>query len=59
MINGALFDAYAIAFGLTLGAIAALVYALRAKHHRPKVHDWATEWPEYACAKDAHVKVVP
>ena len=32
MTNGALFDAYAIAFGLTLGAIAGLVYALRAKH---------------------------
>lgn len=59
MSGGIIFDAYAVAFGLTLGALAGLVYALRAKHHRPRPFDWMRDAPEYAHAKDAHVKVVP
>ena len=59
MSGGVIYDLWAFAFAAVCASIAALVYALRAKHHRPKVHDWAKEWPEYACAKDAHVKVVP
>ena len=55
MSGGIIFDAYTIAFGLTLGAIAALVYALRAKHHRPRPFDWEKDGE---CDNRSHVRVV-
>ncbi len=59
-MNGALFDAYALAFGLTLAGVVLFVYALRAKHAaKRRPFDWSKDAPEYARAKDAHVKVVP
>ena len=54
-----IYDLWAFAFAAVCASIAALVYALRAKHHRPRPFDWMRDAPEYGHAKDAHVKVVP
>ena len=59
MSGGIVYDLWALAFAATIGGIAGLTYALRAKHHRPRPFDWVRDAPEYRRAKDAHVKVVP
>lgn len=59
MTNGFAFDLAAISFGLFCGALAYLVRTFwgLTHHHRP--FDWEIDAPEYRCAKDTHVRVVP
>lgn len=56
MVNGFVWDLWAIAFGLIVAGIIWLVRDLSENVDRP--HDYEKDWPEFRCPKDSHVKVM-
>ena len=55
MTNGALYDLYALAFGLLMAGLFGLAFVLAANHGK-RPFDWERDAPEFRVAKDAHVR---
>jgi len=57
MSGGIVFDLYAVVFALLVAGVFGLAFMILARSRTP--HDWEKEWPEFRCAKDAHVRRLP